>query len=53
MCPGDTADVKSLLTVVDCLRLRHGIQFFCILADQGMASGRPSAPWKVMGGYNV
>ena len=36
--PGNTADVKSLVPVVDRLRRRFGIQRFCIVADRGMVS---------------
>lgn len=36
--PGNTADVKSLLPVVDRLRRRFGIGRFCIVADRGMIS---------------
>jgi transposase len=38
MWPGNTADVKSLLPVVEKLRNRFGIQRFCIVADRGMIS---------------
>lgn len=36
--PGNTADVKSLLPVVDRLRRRFGIGRFCKVADRGMIS---------------
>jgi transposase len=36
MWPGNTADVKSLLPVVERLRSRFGIKRFCIVADRGM-----------------
>jgi hypothetical protein len=36
--PGNTADVKSLLPVVERLRKRSGIKRFCIVADRGMIS---------------
>ena len=38
MWPGNTADVKSLLPVVERLRSRFGIEQFCIVADRGMIS---------------
>ena len=38
MWPGNTADVKSLLPVVERLRKRFGIRRFCIVADRGMIS---------------
>jgi transposase len=38
MWPGNTADVNSLLPVVERLRSRFGINHFCIVADRGMIS---------------
>jgi transposase len=38
MWPGNTADVKSLLPVVESIRKRFGIRSFCIVADRGMIS---------------
>jgi len=38
MWPGNTADVNSLLPVVERLRSRFGIKHFCIVADRGMIS---------------
>ena len=38
MWPGNTADVKSLLPVVERLKSRFGIKQFCIVADRGMIS---------------
>lgn len=38
MWPGNTADVKSLLPVVERLRKRFEIKRFCIVADRGMIS---------------
>jgi len=38
MWPGNSADVKSLLPVVERLRERFKIQRFCIVADRGMIS---------------
>ena len=37
MWPGNTADVKSLLPVVESIRKRFGIRSFCIVADRGWA----------------
>jgi transposase len=39
MCPGNTADVKSLVPVVDRLRSRFRVGEACIVADRGMISG--------------
>jgi len=36
--PGNTADVKSLVPVVDRMRIRFGITDFCVVADRGMIS---------------
>ncbi len=36
--PGNTADVKSLIPIVDRLRKRFGIGRICIVADRGMIS---------------
>lgn len=36
--PGNTADIKTLVPVVDRLRLRFDIQDVCIVADRGMIS---------------
>jgi transposase len=38
MWPGNTADVKTLIPVVDRVRKRFNIQNFCIVADRGMIS---------------
>jgi transposase len=38
MWPGSTADVKTLIPVVDRLRKRFGIERVCIVADRGMIS---------------
>jgi len=43
MWPGNTADVKSLLPVVERLRRRFGIERFCIVADRGMISAETIA----------
>ncbi len=36
--PGSTADVKSLIPIVERLRSRFGIRSICIVADRGMIS---------------
>lgn len=36
MWPGSTADVKTLIPVIDRIRKRFGIGRFCIVADRGM-----------------
>lgn len=36
--PGNTTDVKTLLPVIDRLRMRFGIEKVCIVADRGMIS---------------
>ena len=41
--PGNTADVSSLIPVVDRLRVRFGISEFCIVADRGMISEKTIA----------
>ena len=38
MWPGNTADVKSLIPVMDRLRRRFAIRKFCIVSDRGMIS---------------
>lgn len=38
MWPGNTADVKSLIPVMERLRRRFAISTFCIVADRGMIS---------------
>jgi transposase len=38
MWPGNTADVKTLIPVVERMRKRFGINQFCIVADRGMVS---------------
>ncbi|MBW2196125.1 MAG: IS1634 family transposase [Deltaproteobacteria bacterium] len=38
MWPGNTADVKTLIPVVDRLRKRFRINRFCVVADRGMIS---------------
>jgi len=36
--PGNTTDVKTLMPVIDRLKIRFGIQKVCIVADRGMIS---------------
>ncbi len=38
MWPGNTADVKTLIPIVDRLRKRFRIDRFCVVADRGMIS---------------
>ncbi|HTP26994.1 MAG TPA: transposase [Anaeromyxobacteraceae bacterium] len=38
MCPGNTADVATLVPIADRLRRRFGIVRVCIVADRGMIS---------------
>ena len=38
--PGNTADVKSLVPIVDRLKTRFGIESVCIVADRGMISAQ-------------
>ncbi|BBO69864.1 transposase [Desulfosarcina alkanivorans] len=40
MWPGNTADVKSLLPIVDRLKMRFKIARICIVADRGMISAK-------------
>lgn len=41
--PGNTADINSLRPVVDRMRLRFGIDNFCVVADRGMISEKTIA----------
>jgi len=41
--PGNTADVSSLIPLVDRMRIRFGIADFCIVADRGMISEKTIA----------
>ena len=43
MWPGNTADVKTLIPVVDKVRHRFGVVEFCIVADRGMISTKTLA----------
>jgi len=38
MWPGNTADIRTLVPVVDRLQKRFSIQSFCVVADRGMMS---------------
>jgi len=38
MWPGNTTDVKTLITITEQMRQRFNIQRFCIVADRGMIS---------------
>lgn len=44
MWPGNTADVKTLIPVMDRLRKRFSVSNVCVVADRGMisAEGIPS-----------
>ena len=60
MWPGNTADVKSLLPVVERLRKRFGISQVCIVADRGMISRAtitelesPDTKWKYILGARM
>jgi hypothetical protein len=60
MWPGNTADVKSLLPVVQRLRQRFGIGEVCIVADRGMISQEtitelesPETNWKYILGARM
>jgi Transposase DDE domain len=43
MWPGDTADVTTLIPVIDRLRTRFGIGRVCVVADRGMISNETIA----------
>jgi len=43
MWPGNTADVTTLIPIVDKVRHRFGIGCFCIVADRGMISAKTIA----------
>jgi len=38
MLPGNTTDIKTLMPVIDRLRLRFGITKICVVSDRGMTS---------------
>ena len=43
MWPGNTADVTTLIPVIDRLRRRFGIARVCVVADRGMISAETIA----------
>jgi len=43
LLPGNTADIKTLIPVIDRLRQRFGIQDVCVVADRGMISQQTMA----------
>ena len=43
MWPGDTADVTTLIPVIDRLRQRFAIARVCVMADRGMISAQTIA----------
>jgi transposase len=49
MWPGDTADVTSLIPVVDRLRRRFAIGRICVVADRGMISAETIAALEARG----
>ena len=49
MWPGNTADVGSLVPVVDRLRKRFSIQRVCVVADRGMISAETIAELEARG----
>jgi transposase len=51
--PGNTADVSSLILVVDRTRIRFGITDFCIVADLGMISEKTIAQLEKRGIYYI
>ena len=51
--PGNTADVSSLIPVVDRMRIRFGIADFCIVADRGMISDKTIAQLEKRGIYYI
>jgi transposase len=56
--PGNTADVKSLVPIVDRLKTRFGIASVCIVADRGMISAETLAEvekreWKYILGVRM
>jgi len=53
MWPGDTADVGSLVPVVDRLRKRFSIQRICVVADRGMISAETIAELEARGLFYI
>ena len=53
MWPGNTADVGSLVLVVDRLRKRFSIQRICVVADRGMISAETIAELEARGLFYI
>ena len=53
MWPGNTADVTTLIPVIDRLRNRFAIDRVCVVADRGMISGATIAALCLVGGRHV
>jgi transposase len=53
MWPGNTADVGSLVPVVDRLRKRFSIQRICVVADRGMISAETIAELEARGLFYI
>jgi transposase len=53
MWPGNTADVGSLVPVVDRLRKRFSIQRICVVADRGMISAATIAELEARGLFYI
>lgn len=49
MWPGNTADVTTLIPVIDRLRVRFGIERVCVVADRGMISADTIAALEARG----
>ncbi|WP_114911838.1 IS1634 family transposase [Acidibrevibacterium fodinaquatile] len=49
MWPGNTADVTTLIPVIDRLRARFGIERVCVVADRGMISADTISALEVRG----
>jgi len=47
LLPGNTADIKTLIPVIDRLRGRFGIRDVCLVADRGMISQQTMAELRV------
>jgi transposase len=45
MWPGNTADVTTLIPVIERLRRRFDIARMCVVADRGMISAATMAEW--------
>ena len=51
--PGNTADVSSLIPIVDRMRIRFGVANFCIVADRGMISEKTITQLEKRGIYYI